>query len=109
MCGDTVESCDAFLTKPALALGIDTLTLAKLAKIDKHHKHKGNNDDWQHPHDPDAKITKMKDDSESQARPHAGMVLRGPETSLLRMWLSVGAENVAIEESSCICESRGTG
>ena len=29
--------------------------------IDRKRKHKGSNDDWTHPHDPDAKITKMKD------------------------------------------------
>ena len=58
---DTSESYNAFLTKLAQASGIATPTRADLAKIDKHRKHKGNNDDWQHPYDPDAKITKMKD------------------------------------------------
>ena len=58
---DTGESCDAFLKKLALASGIDTPTRAEPAKIGKHRKHKGNNDAWQHPHDPDAKITKTKD------------------------------------------------
>ncbi len=32
-----------------------------MAKLDKNRKNKGSNDDWEHPHDPDAKITKMKD------------------------------------------------
>jgi hypothetical protein len=32
-----------------------------LARIDRKRKKKGSNDDWKHPHDPDAKITKMKD------------------------------------------------
>jgi transposase len=32
-----------------------------LAKLDKKRKNKASNDDWQNPHDPDAKITKMKD------------------------------------------------
>ena len=31
------------------------------ARIDRKRKKKGSNDDWTHPHDPDAKITKMKD------------------------------------------------
>ncbi len=31
------------------------------ARIDRKRKNKGSNDDWTHPHDPDAKITKMKD------------------------------------------------
>jgi hypothetical protein len=29
--------------------------------MDRKRKNKGSNDDWTHPHDPDAKITKMKD------------------------------------------------
>jgi transposase len=45
----------------AQASGIDTPTREDLARIDKNRKHKGSNDDWEHPHDPDAKITKMKD------------------------------------------------
>jgi transposase len=32
-----------------------------LARIDRKRKKKGSNDDWTHPHDPDARITKMKD------------------------------------------------
>src|SRR6202012_6188837 len=36
-------------------------TRAKLAKLDRKRKKKGNNDDWKSPHDPDAQITKMKD------------------------------------------------
>jgi transposase len=32
-----------------------------LAKIDRKRPGKGSNDDWRHPHDPDARITKMKD------------------------------------------------
>jgi transposase len=34
---------------------------ADLAGIDRKRKKKGSNDDWTHPQDPDAKITKMKD------------------------------------------------
>ena len=58
---DTGESYQQFLTKIAQASGIETPTRDDLAKLDKHRKNKGNNDDWQHPHDPDARITKMKD------------------------------------------------
>jgi transposase len=49
---DTGESYQEFLTTLAQASGIETPTRADLARID---------DDWTHPHDPDAKITKMKD------------------------------------------------
>jgi transposase len=58
---DTGESYEEFLTRLAKASGIETPTREDLAKIDRHRKNKGSNDDWAHPHDPDAKITKMKD------------------------------------------------
>jgi transposase len=58
---DTGESYQDFLTKLAQASGIDTPTRADLARIDRKRTKKGSNDDWTHPHDPDAKITKMKD------------------------------------------------
>lgn len=58
---DTGESYDEFLTHLAKASGIQTPTRADLAKIDKKRPKKGSNKDWQHPHDPDARITKMKD------------------------------------------------
>jgi transposase len=58
---DTGESYEQFLTKLAKASGIGTPTRADLARIDRKRKRKGSNDDWTHPHDPDAKITKMKD------------------------------------------------
>jgi transposase len=58
---DTGESYNDFLRKLAQASGISTPTREDLAKIDKARKNKGSNDDWTHPHDPDAKITKMKD------------------------------------------------
>lgn len=58
---DTGESYHDFLTKLAQASGIATPTRADLARIDRQRAKKGSNDDWTHPHDPDAKITKMKD------------------------------------------------
>ena len=57
---DTGESYQDFLTKLAEASGIETPTRADLARVDRKRKKKGSNDDWTHPHDPDAKITKMK-------------------------------------------------
>ena len=58
---DTGERYQEFLTKLAQASGIETPTRADLARLDRKRKKKGSNDDWTHPHDPDAKITKMKD------------------------------------------------
>jgi transposase len=57
---DTGESYQEFLTKLAEASGIKTPTRAALARLDRKRKKKGANKDWTHPHDPDARITKMK-------------------------------------------------
>ena len=57
----TGESYREFLTHLAKASGVETPTLDELKRIDKDRKGKGSNDDWEHPHDPDAKIAKMKD------------------------------------------------
>jgi transposase len=56
--GDTYQE---FLTKLAQASGVATPTREDLARVDRKRKKKGSNDDWTHPHDPDARITKMKD------------------------------------------------
>ena len=58
---DTGAAYEAWLTRLAAASGIATPTRAELARFDRKRKKKGANDDWTHPHDPDAKITKMKD------------------------------------------------
>jgi len=58
---DTGETYNDFLTKLAQASGIETPTRADLAKLDRKRKNKGSNEDWTHPHDPDARIAKMKD------------------------------------------------
>ena len=58
---DTGERYDAFLTRLAEVSGIATPTRAELARFDRTRKKKGSNDDWTHPQDPDAKITRMKD------------------------------------------------
>ena len=58
---DTGETYQDFLTQLAQASGIETPTREDLARIDRTRKKKGSNDDWTHPDDPDAKITKMKD------------------------------------------------
>jgi transposase len=58
---DTGEGYHEFLTQLAKASGIGTPTRADLARLDRKRRKKGSNDDWTHPQDPDAKITKMKD------------------------------------------------
>ena len=58
---DTGESSQAFLAGLATASGIETPTREALARLDRKRKKKTSNTDWTHPHDPDAKVTKMKD------------------------------------------------
>jgi transposase len=58
---DDGRSYEAFLTDLARASGIETPTREDLAKLDRKRKKKGSNKDWTNPHDPDARITKMKD------------------------------------------------
>ena len=58
---DNGQGYQEFLTDLAKQSGIETPTRQDLAKLDRKRKNKGSNDDWHNPHDPDAKITKMKD------------------------------------------------
>jgi transposase len=60
---DTKQNYQEFLTELAKASGIETPTREDLAKLDRKRKNKASNDDWENPHDPDAKIAKMKDGS----------------------------------------------
>jgi len=56
------ESYREFLTALAQESGIETPTAEDLAKFDRKRKGKKcSNDDWHNPHEPDAKIAKMKD------------------------------------------------
>src|SRR3954470_3046908 len=58
---DSGETYQEFLTRLAHASGIETPTRAELARLDRTRPKKGRNTEWRHPHDPDARITKMKD------------------------------------------------
>jgi transposase len=58
---DTGEAYDEFLKRLAKESGIETPTREQLAKLDRKRPKKGSNDEWKSPHDPDARITKMKD------------------------------------------------
>ena len=52
---------EEWLEQLAEASGIETPTRADLAKLDRKRPGKGSNKDWEHPHDPEARITRMKD------------------------------------------------
>lgn len=58
---DTGNRYEDFLKELAEASGIPTPTRADLTRLDRKRPKKGSNDDWVHPDDPDAQITKMKD------------------------------------------------
>ena len=58
---DTGEGYREFLEGLARESGIETPTREDIAKLDRKRKHKGSNDEWESPSDPDAGITKMKD------------------------------------------------
>jgi transposase len=58
---DTGDSYQQFLVELAKESGIETPTREDLARLDRKRAKKGSNDDWTHPHDPDSRITKMKD------------------------------------------------
>jgi transposase len=60
---DSGEGYQEFLTGLAKESGIETPTREQLAKLDRKRKKRMSNQDWEHPQDPDAKITKMKDGS----------------------------------------------
>ena len=52
-----------FLVSLAKSSGIETPTREDLARLDRKRARKGSNEDWTNPHDPEAKIVKMKDGS----------------------------------------------
>ena len=57
---DSGETYQEFFTRLAQASGIETPTRADLARSYLKRPKKARNNEWRHPHDPDARITKMK-------------------------------------------------
>src|SRR6266480_2729673 len=64
---DTGAGYQEFLVGLAQESGIATPTREQLAKLDRKRAGKGPNEDWVNPHDPEARITKMKDGRTHQA------------------------------------------
>ena len=58
---DTGQTYDDYLRQLAQAEGLENPTQEQLARLDRKRKKKASNDDWTNPHDPSARITKMKD------------------------------------------------
>jgi transposase len=57
------QKYEDYLKGLAKDAGIEKPTREQLARLDRKRKKKGSNKDWKNPHDPDARITKMKDGS----------------------------------------------
>lgn len=57
----TGQSYEAFVTALAQAEGIVEPSREQLARFDRKRKKTTSNRDWTHPHDPDSRVTKMKD------------------------------------------------
>ena len=58
---DAGTGYEEWLEEVARASGIETPAREDLAKLDRKRPKKGSNREWVHPHDPEARITKMKD------------------------------------------------
>ena len=58
---DTGQKYQEYLKQLAAEAGLEEPTREELARFDRRRKKKGSNQEWKHPHDPDARITKMKD------------------------------------------------
>ena len=58
---DTGEDYESFVNGLAEASGVPTPTRKELVRFDRKRKKKTSNREWVNPHDPEAKITKLKD------------------------------------------------
>ena len=58
---DTGEGYRAFLRRLAEESGIETPSLEDLKRFDRKREKKTSNKEWTHPHDPEARVAKMKD------------------------------------------------
>jgi transposase len=64
---DNGQRYDDYLMDLAKAAGIENPTREQLARLDRKRKKKGSNKEWKNPHDPDARIAKMKNGSTHMA------------------------------------------
>ena len=103
---DTGESDQAFLAGLATASGVETPTREGLARLDRKRKKKTSNTDWTHPHDPDAKVTKMKDGRTHLAHKaeHAVDMETGAIVAVTRQGADVGDTTTIIETAIAATE-----
>jgi len=100
---DNGQGYQEFLTDLAKQSGIETPTREDLAKLDRKRAKKGSNDDWQNPHDPDAKITKMKDGTTHLAHKaeHAVDLGEGGHGAIL----AVNVCDAVVGDTKTICDT----
>ena len=103
---DTGESDQAFLAGLATASGVETPTREGLARLDRKRKKKTSNTDGTHPHDPDAKVTKMKDGRTHLAHKaeHAVDMETGAIVAVTRPGADVGDTTTIIETAIAATE-----
>ena len=103
---DTGESYQAFLAGLATASGVETPTREGLARLDRKRKKKTSTTDWTHPHDPDAKVTKMKDGRTHLAHKaeHAVDMETGAIVAVTRQGADVGDTTTIIETAIAAAE-----
>jgi transposase len=97
---DNGQGYQEFLTDLAKQSGIETPTRDDLARLDRRRKNKGNNDDWHNPHDPDAKITKMKDGTTHLA--HKAEHAVDMDSGVI---LAVNVCDAAVGDTKTICDT----
>ncbi len=106
---DTGESYQAFLAGLATASGVETPTREGLARLDRKRKKKTSNTDWTNPHDPDAKVTKMKDGRTHLAHKaeHAVDMETGAIVAVTLQGADVGDTTTIIETAIAATEQVG--
>ena len=64
---DSEQGYEEFLMELAKASGIETPRREDLARLDRKRTGKGSNRQWKHPHDPDARVGRMKDGADASS------------------------------------------
>jgi transposase len=107
---DSGERYEEFLRRLAKESGIETPTREQLAKLERKRPKKGSNDDWTHPQDPDARITKMKDGGTHLAHKveHAGDMETGAIVAVTLHGANAG-DTAPIQETVSEAGERITG
>ncbi len=103
------EAYEEFLRGLAAESGIETPSREQLDKLDKKRQNKGSNKDWKNPHDPDAKITKMKDGRTHLAHKaeHAVDLETGALLALTEQGADLGdTASVAAEQVAAVAQDR---